>query len=110
MLLLNNTLCICVYVGRILLRKYYNFLWRSFPKDHLITHVKFAELFKLDKDLHDDIIAAAPEKGNRMILDICVIGICRDVALIEYCSIVEKLINNPKLSKIMKVFKNGQCA
>ena len=98
-----------MYVGRILLMKYYNFLWRSFPKDHITTHVKFYELFKLDKDLHDDIIAAAPEKGNRIMLDICTIGICRDVALIEYCGILEKFIVNPKLSKIMKVFKNGQC-
>ena len=97
------------YVGRILLRKYYNFLWRSFPEDHVTTHTKFSKIFNLDKDLHDDIIAATPEKGNRMMLDICTLGITKDVALIEYCNILEKFIVNPKLSKIMEVFKNGQC-
>ena len=41
-------------------------------------------------------------------LDIATIGISKDRTLMEFCYLVEEIIDNPKLSKIMKVFRNGQ--
>ena len=40
-------------------------------------------------------------------LDIAMIGVSKDRALMELYYLVEEIIDNPKLSKIMKVFKNG---
>ena len=50
----------------------------------------------------------SPEEGNQTILDIVILGINKDIILLQFYDLVERLIDNPKLSKIMKVFKQGQ--
>ena len=62
--------------------------------------------------LHDKIkrtimSTGSPEEGNQTILDIVILGINKDKILIQFYDLVERLIDNPKLSKIMKVFKQG---
>ena len=64
--------------------------------------------------LHDKIkrtimSTGSPEEGNQTILDIVILGINKDIILLQFYDLVERLIDNPKLSKIMEVFKNGQC-
>ena len=98
-----------ICTGRIVLKKYYNFLWRSFPEDHLIAYGKFSRKINLIDDLNNSIISApTSERGNQIMLDISMIGVSKDKALMEFYYLVEEIIDNPKLSKIMKVFRNGQ--
>lgn len=99
-----------ICTGRIVLKKYYNFLWKSFPEDHLIAYRRFSgTITQLDDDLTNSIVSApTPERGNQIMLDIAMIGVSKDKTLMEFYYLVEEIIDNPKLSKIMKVFRNGK--
>ncbi|XP_065903832.1 uncharacterized protein [Dysidea avara] len=101
------TLSFCVSLEcRILLMKYYNFLWRSFPRDHVISFDRFNNIVPLDGDVVDTIVSKTAEEGNKLILDISLRVIDTDQELREFYLLVERIIGNPKLSKIMTVFKN----
>ena len=95
-------------LGRRVLKKYYNFLWRSFPQDHLVTLGRFTKLVNLTSNLVDSVVSSqTSEEGNRKILNICVLSIDRDNLLLEFSLLIVKIIDNPKLSIILRVFKNG---
>ena len=75
----------------------------------MTTFGRFTKLIPLNDETADAVITApTPEEGNQHILNICVIGVNKDKTLIEFYYLVEKLVDNPKLSTIMKVFKNGR--
>jgi len=95
------------FTGRILLIKYYNFLWRSFPRDHVISFDRLSKVVPLKEDTTDSIISKSSEEGNQLILDISISIIDRDEDLQSFYFVVDKIIDNPKLAKIMKVFQNG---
>ena len=99
----------CIYVGRAVIRKYCNFLWKSFPKDYPLTLARFDKEFPTKIGGHDRI-ATYPnlEMGNLKILSLCIIGIQKDSNLFQFCTIMEKIIDNPKVSKIMKVLRKGK--
>ena len=91
-----------------MLKKYYNFLWQSFPQDHLTTLGRFCKIARVGDDLVDSIVSSATsDDGNQKILNICVLSIDKDNVLIEFSHLIEKIIDNPKLLTIMKIFKNG---
>ena len=87
--------------------KYYNFLWRSFPQDHVISFDRLNKIVPLKEGTADSILPKTPEEGNQEILDISITIIDKDQDLQEFYFVVDKIIDNPKLSKIMKVLKNG---
>ena len=92
------------------LKRYYNFLWKNFPQDHLVSLGRFCKLVPLSDDVVDmTVSSSSPEDGNQKLLNICVITIEKDKALLTFCDIVDKIIDNPKLSKIMKIFRDGEC-
>ena len=75
----------------------------------MTTFGRFTKLIPLNDERADAVISApTPEEGNQLILNICVVGVNKDKTLMEFCYLVEKLVDNPKLSTIMKVFKNGR--
>ena len=97
------------YIGRMVLKRYYNFLWKNFPQDHLVSLGRFCKLVPLSDDIVDMIVSSSsPEEGNQKLLNICVITVDKDKALLTFCDIVHKIIDNPKLSKIMKIFRDGE--
>ena len=70
---------------------------------------KLIDIVKLDDKICNDIVSATTsERGNQIMLDIATIGVNKDTTLMEFYYLVNELIDNPKLLKIMKVFKNGQ--
>ena len=92
------------------LKRYYNFLWKNFPQDHLVSLGRFCKLVPLSDDIVDMIVSSSsPEEGHQKLLNICVITIEKDKALLTFCDIVDKIIDNPKLSKIMKIFRDSEC-
>jgi len=95
--------------GRILLMKYYNFLWQSFPQDHMITLERLNKIITLKDDIIDTVVSSTnSEKGNKMILNISLHVLDADEDLRQFYLLVERIISNPKLSKIISVFKNGR--
>ena len=110
----GNVLYTCISrtsVGRMVLKRYYNFLWKNFPQDHLVSLGRFCKLVPLSDDVVDLIVSSSsPEEANQKLLNICVVTIEKDKALLSFCDIVDKIIDNPKLSKMMKIFKDGEHA
>ena len=95
-------------LGCLVLKKYYNFLWQSFPQDHLTTLGRFSKIVRLPDDLVDSVVSSSTsDDGNQKILNICALSIDKDRVLIEFSDLVNKIIDNPKLSTMMKVFKKG---
>jgi len=89
--------------------KYYNFLWRSFPRDHKVSFERFNKIVPLNDDIADTIVSSkTSEEGNKMVLDISLRIVDVDQELREFYLLVERIISNPKLSKILNVFKNGK--
>ena len=91
-----------------MLMKYYNFLWRSFPQDHMISFDRFSKIVPVKETASDAIASKTSEEGNQVILDICIGIIDKDQDLEDFYHLVERIIDNPKLSKIMEVLKNGK--
>ena len=92
-----------------MLKKYCNFFWKSFPKDYSVTLARFCEASSKEID-SDDNIATCPslEIGNMKIMFLCMCGVDSDDELLTLGDIMEVIINNPKLSKIIEVFKEGR--
>ena len=99
------------FIAYAVVKKYYNFLWKSFPSDYSVTLARYNQAFP-KKDKIDDRIMTCPnlEMGNLKILSLCILPIQKDNNLLDFYEVVETIINNPKLLKIMKVFKKGKKA
>ena len=106
---INSVLLLCTaYLGRLVLKRYYNFLWKNFPQDHLVSLGRLCKLVPLSDDVVDDIVSSSSsEEGNQKLLNICVVMIETDESLPRFCNLVDKIIDNPKLSKMMKIFRDG---
>ena len=74
----------------------------------MISFDRFNNIVPLDGDVVDTIVSKTAEEGNKLILDISLRVIDTDQELREFYLLVERIIGNPKLSKIMTVFKNGK--
>ena len=70
---------------------------------------RFNKIIPLNDDIGDTIVSSkTSEEGNQMVLDISLRIIETDQELREFYLLVERIIDNPKLSKIINVFKNGK--
>ena len=96
--------------GLVVIKKYCNFFWKSLPKDYSVTLARFCEASSR-KPEDDENIATCPnlEMGNLKILTLCMAGLVKDDALMIFGAIMKDMIDNPKLSKIFDVFKQGMC-
>ena len=91
-----------------MLKKYYNVLWQNFPQDHLETLGRISKLARLADHMVDAIVSSSTsDEGNQKILNICVLSIDKNNLLLEFADLIDNIINNPKLSIMMRVFKNG---
>ena len=97
------------WIGLVVLKKYCNFFWKSFPKDYSVTLARFCEASSKEIDSDDNIATCASlEIGNMKIMFLCMSGVDSDDELLTFGDIMEVIINNPKLSKIIEVFKEGK--
>ena len=91
------------------LKKHYHLLWRSFPDDHLVTltslcdHVKGVDpyIVNLVTDLSNS------ELANQIILNYVIVIMKGDQQMKGFCDLMENLINNPAMSKIVNALRIG---
>ena len=108
----NLFLYVCVYLlmnaGLVVIKKYCNFFWKSFPNDYSVTLARFCEASSRKPEENENIaICPNLEMGNLKILTLCMAGLDKDDALMIFGAIMKDMIDNPKLSKIFDVFKQG---
>ena len=92
-----------------LLKKHYDILWRSFPEDYMATLSTLCEIFKVDEDTIELItLLPTSEQSNRMMLDFILFIMIGEDKLMGFCDLIELLINNTRLSKIVTELRNGE--
>lgn len=100
--------CQYTYTGSEVLKKYYHRLHQAFPSDHMITLGKLVQIGKVN-DEAIDWISTAPTAtiGNQRVLDFVILSIKGEETLLEFCDILEKLIEHPALLKLVESLRNG---
>lgn len=90
------------------MKKYYHRLHQAFPSDHMITLGKLVQIGKVN-DEAIDWISTAPTAtiGNQRVLDFVILSIKGEETLLEFCDILEKLIEHPALLKLVESLRNG---
>ena len=71
---------------------------------------RVCNLAPLSDDAVDITVSSSPDEGNQKLLNVCVITIDNDKSLPRFCSLVEQIIDKPKLSQLMKIFRDGESA
>ena len=107
--LLKDTYNFSICIGSEVLKKYYHRIYHSFPSDHMITLGKLVQLGYVINDDAVDWISTAPTSiiGNQRVLDFVILSIKGEDSLLEFCDILEKLIEHPALLKLVESLRNG---
>ena len=71
---------------------------------------RLCKLVPLSDDVVDIIVSSSPSEGNQKLLNICMVTIENNKCLPRFCSLVEQIIDNPKLSQLLKIFREGEGA
>ena len=92
-----------------MLKKHYDALWWSFPNDYMKTLTELCDLTSVDDDIID-MITSQPtaDHSNKIMLDLLIYVLKGEQHLMEFCNLMELLINNTKLSKIVDQLRNGK--
>ena len=98
----------CCSAALAVLKKHYHALWRSFPDDHMITLTTLCGEFKVqDRAIEMITRCSTSEEANRTILDYIIFITNGDQQMNAFCNLMAKLINNPKLSRVVGGLRNG---
>ena len=82
-------------LGVAVLKKHYHTLLKSVPEDHMITLGRLSQTTELsDQTVNQVISCSSSEEANQMILDYIIVTIKCDSDLLEFCTTVEKLLEN----------------
>ena len=74
----------------------------------MVTLGRVCKLIPVDDSVVDIIATAAtPLEGNRRMMNIFILGIRDTKSLADFWYAINKVIDNPRVSKIMKAFKCG---
>ena len=97
-------------IGSEVLKKYYHRIYQSFPSDHMITLGKLVQLGNVNDDTID-WVSTAPTAiiGNQRVLDFLILLMKGEDSLLEFCDLLEKLIEHPALLKLVESLRNGNC-
>ena len=91
-----------------ILKKHYHVLWRSFPDDHMITLSTLCGLITVHNEAIEAITSSStPEEGNQGILNYIIYITNGDQHMNAFCELMAKLIDNPKLSRVISILKKG---
>ena len=100
-----------LYTALAILKKHYHNLWRSFPDDHMMTLSTLCESFNVHPEAIEMVTACrSSDEANRTILNYIIFITKGDHQIMEFCNLMQKLINNPRLSKITSDLRSGVCA
>ena len=98
----------CCSAALAVLKKHYHALWRSFPDDHMITLTTLCGEFKVqDRAIEIITSCSTSEEANRTILNYIIYITNGDQQMNAFCNLMAKLINNPKLSRVVGGLRKG---
>lgn len=107
-------LCVCIHVcgystALAILKKHYNALWRSFPDDHLVTLTVMCDECKNVDPHFTQVVASLQslEQANKTMLNYIILIVNGDQQIMAFCDLMEKMINNPALSKVVSSLRTG---
>ena len=102
-------LCILKHAGRALLKKYYLKMWRAFPTDYMTSLVTISTLLPLTDDALNHITSQSSSiAANKAILDVLILFRGYDTELMEFCSVLEKVIGTEqKVAEVVEPLRNG---
>ena len=105
---------ICTYVcgystALAILKKHYHALWRSLPDDHLVTlTVLCDECENINPEITQMVATLqSSEQANEIMLDYVIVILKGDQQMMAFCDLMEKMINNPALSKVVSSLRTG---
>ena len=104
-------LFICCYLCLVLmvLKKYYTTLCRSLPQDRIKTINKIKEIMNPgDKILFDLMRLSTVELTNEAIIGLLIRGIKTDVDTLNFCDVMEVLVDNEQLKVFIESLRNGK--
>ena len=84
-------------------------MWRSLPDDRMITLTTFCQSCKnVDPDIVE-LVTVVPnsEQANQIILNYVIFILTGDQQMLAFCDLMQKLINNPALSKVVSALRLG---
>ena len=94
-----------ILIGITILKKYYDDLLTSLPKDHVITLHHFCKLMHISNDKITeiaDLVASSSnsKESNRVILDAMILSLKNDYWLLGFSYALEKLVEGSKFAVI----------
>ena len=90
-----------------IIKKHYPFLWRSLPEDYMGTLATVCtECSVSDKAIDLITSFSKPDHCNQEIVNY-IICMTTDDYMMAFCGLMEKLITNPRLSKIAAALRKG---
>jgi len=98
-----------LYLGQVLLKKYYYALLNAFPEEYFYSLSRIHELVTIWDELMDKITACpTAEESNKAILNLAIIFKASDDGLLEFCSIMEAVIvDKQKVAEVVEPLRNG---
>jgi len=91
-----------------MLHKYYDMLWKSFPQDHLITLSRLCDLLPVDEGLVETIVSySSSDMANKRILNAALSNLKYDKELLGFSMLIEQLIESSESLKMIEKFKSG---
>ena len=91
-----------------ILKKHYPFLWRSLPEDYMATLATVCVECSVSNGVIELITSfSTPDQCNQEILNYIIYITRGDDHMMAFCKLMEKLITNPQLSKIVGALRKG---
>ena len=100
-----------MFVAFAVISKYYDQIWKSFPKDHMISLQRYCGILKLDESTIDFITAAeTSELSNERLLSMmfCVISSHSEDTLFHFCNNVETVIGDSSMTSFVEQLRSGE--
>ena len=91
------------------MKKYYFDLWKAFPEDYMTSLAKLSAVIPL-RDDEINLITSQPSSigANKILLDFLILYRGYNRELMEFCSLVESVIENEqKVAEVVEPLRNG---
>lgn len=89
-----------------MLKKHYQTVLKSLPKDHMTTLGRLSQSTELSDQTVDQVIScSSSEESNQQILDYLIVSIKSSDGLLDFCSSLEKLLEES--SAVVEPLRDG---
>ena len=105
---------VCMYVYLFIklalqvLKKHYHSLWRSFPEDYMSSLTTVCAECRVSDEVIELITSySTADQCNQELLNYIIFITRTDDNMMAFCKLMEKLITNPRLSRIASALRKG---